>query len=201
MQVEQLKELQSQYEDPGPFYDCVVYHDGEVWRSLIDLNETGDLSSATPLTDYYREHQLLTFGHDSMLNFVINIYEDGNVLSIVTSGVLLPLNSVERSTELTNSRFIPPISGGHGTHVAGIVAAHYPDHPELNGIAPGILLHKPMRLGWVMTDSSPSQVRKSYRSRLVILGLTQWRLAPVGGLPVLGTCVFLFAIAHMCIVS
>jgi tripeptidyl-peptidase-2 len=89
VEVEQLKELQGQYDDAGPVYDCVVFLDGSgVWRAAIDLEESGDLSKgATPLlTDYRREHQLATFGHNSMLNFAVNIYEDGNVLSIVTSG-------------------------------------------------------------------------------------------------------------------
>jgi len=113
VQLEQLKELQSQYEDFGPVYDCVVFHDGNVWRSVIDLDESGDLTGSVVLTDYFREHQISTFGHNSMLNFAINIYEEGNVLSIVTSG-------------------------SHGTHVAGILGACYPDSPELNGIAPGV---------------------------------------------------------------
>jgi tripeptidyl-peptidase-2 len=86
--VEQLKELQGQYDDAGPVFDAVVYHDGAVWRSVIDLEETGDLTSAdvVTFTDYRREHQLGTFGYNSMLNFAVNIYEDGNVLSLVTSG-------------------------------------------------------------------------------------------------------------------
>ncbi len=87
--MEQLKELQGQYDDAGPVYDAVVYHDGAVWRSVIDLEESGDLAAAgvVAFTDYRREHQLGTFGHNSMLNFAVNIYEEGKVLSIVTSGM------------------------------------------------------------------------------------------------------------------
>jgi tripeptidyl-peptidase-2 len=47
------------------------------------------------------------------MNFSVKIYHNGHVLSIVTA------------------------AGTHGTHVAGIVGAHFPDQPELNGIAPG----------------------------------------------------------------
>ncbi len=46
-------------------------------------------------------------------NFVLNILEGGRLLSVVVD------------------------CGAHGTHVAGITAAHFPDDPGSNGIAPG----------------------------------------------------------------
>ncbi len=46
-------------------------------------------------------------------NFVLNTLQDGSQLSMVVD------------------------CGAHGTHVAGITAAHFPDDPGSNGIAPG----------------------------------------------------------------
>lgn len=104
------------YDDPGPVYDCVLFHDGEVWRAVVDTDEDGDLTNEVLLTDYDREPRFATFGQNSALNFTVHIYEEGNVLSLVT------------------------VSGDHGTHVAGIVAAYDPEHPERNGVAPGARL-------------------------------------------------------------
>jgi tripeptidyl-peptidase-2 len=114
--LEQLKTIETRYDDPGPVYDCVVFHDGKVWRAAIDTDEDGDLTDEKLLTDYRAERQYATFGGNALLNFAVNIYEEGKCLSIVAD------------------------SGAHGTHVAGIVAGHFPDHPELNGIAPGAQL-------------------------------------------------------------
>ncbi len=44
----------------------------------------------------------------------INVYDDGRVLSLVAN------------------------AGSHGTHVAAIVGAHFPECPDKNGIAPGV---------------------------------------------------------------
>ncbi|CAH0476169.1 unnamed protein product [Peronospora belbahrii] len=109
----QLQELNNSYDDPGPIYDVIVFHDGESWRAALDTKETGDFTDIPSLTNFKDERQYATFSHESQLNFVLNIYNKGNVLSVV--------NDV----------------GAHGTHVAGIVAAYYPGQPECNGIAPG----------------------------------------------------------------
>jgi tripeptidyl-peptidase II len=65
------------------------------------------------LTNYHDEKQYGTFGKDSMLTYSVNIYDSGQILSIVTQ------------------------SGGHGTHVAAIAAANDPKDPRQNGVAPG----------------------------------------------------------------
>ncbi|MCH8830735.1 MAG: S8 family serine peptidase, partial [Planctomycetes bacterium] len=119
---QQKQELQGQLErlqaeanpaDPGSVFDCVVFHDGKHWRAVVDTDEDGDLGDEIALTNYRAERKYATFGKGAGLNFSVNIYENGKRLSIVCA------------------------AGAHGTHVSGIIAAHYPDQPELNGIAPG----------------------------------------------------------------
>ncbi|KAI8902892.1 subtilase family-domain-containing protein [Globomyces pollinis-pini] len=112
-QSETLKDLIKNYEDPGITMDCVVFHDGEKWRAAIDTNQSGDLRNAPLLTNFSDEYQYACFGIDTMLNYSVNIYDEGEMLSIVT------------------------VAGSHGTHVAAISAANYPGEEELNGVAPG----------------------------------------------------------------
>ena len=111
--LEQCREMIDGFDDPGPIFDCIVFHDGETWRAAIDTDEDGDFNDEKLLTNYRLEREFSTFGEKDLLNYALNIYRQGNLLSIVTD------------------------CGSHGTHVAGIVAAHYPEQPELNGIAPG----------------------------------------------------------------
>ncbi len=116
VRLEQLTEAAKEFEDPGPLYDCVVFHDGRCWRAVVDTNEDGDLTDEKPLTDYRAERQYATFGGGAELNFTVNVYDEGGRLSLVTQ------------------------HDAHGTHVAGIVAGYFPKEPEFNGIAPGAQL-------------------------------------------------------------
>ncbi|KAI3633416.1 hypothetical protein MIR68_008363 [Amoeboaphelidium protococcarum] len=109
-----LKEQMKNYEDFGPLYDIVTYHDGTNWRAVLDLKEDGDLTGiASGLADYAVGREFDYFSAESALTFNVKFYDDGEMLSIVCCG------------------------GSHGTHVAAICGANFPDTPELNGVAPG----------------------------------------------------------------
>ncbi|KAI8836057.1 subtilase family-domain-containing protein [Chytriomyces cf. hyalinus JEL632] len=108
-----LKEQIKSFEDPGSVWDCVSFHDGVKWRAAIDVNESGDFQGADLLAGFSDELKYSSFGDDSRLNFSINFYDNGDLLSIVT------------------------LSGTHGTHVAAIAAANHPTDPRMNGVAPG----------------------------------------------------------------
>jgi subtilisin family serine protease len=57
--------------------------------------------------------QVGDLGWGTELSFCVQVYQQGDLLSIVTD------------------------AGSHGTHVAGIVAAHFDDEPSRSGVAPG----------------------------------------------------------------
>lgn len=113
-QLSVLRHAIKNYEDPGPIYDCVVFRQGEAWKVAVDTNENGDLTDEKLLDEFHISHEYATFADDTLLNFGVHVYEEGKTLSIV----------------------IP--AGSHGTHVAGIVGAYYPDDPDRNGVAPGV---------------------------------------------------------------
>ncbi|GAB0489022.1 hypothetical protein MMPV_000237 [Pyropia vietnamensis] len=94
-------------------YDVVAFWDGTRWRVVVDTSEAGDLSACPVLEDYRVAQRYGSFGDRERVHFGVNVYDDGTVVSVVVE------------------------SGYHGTHVAGIVAGHYPDAPERNGVAPG----------------------------------------------------------------
>ncbi|KAJ1644288.1 hypothetical protein LPJ64_004010, partial [Coemansia asiatica] len=115
-QADVLATMSAAYADQGPLLDCVVFHDGEQWRAAIDIDESGDLSSAKAMGAYKLTSDVALLSKRHLLNYTLNFYNNGEILSIVTS------------------------VGGHSSHVAGIVAANHPDEPQNNGVAPGAQL-------------------------------------------------------------
>ncbi|WRX16951.1 Peptidase S8/S53 domain - like 10 [Theobroma cacao] len=120
--IDILQKQAEGYDDKGPVIDAVVWHDGEVWRvaldtqSLEDDPNCGKLADFVPLTNYRIERKYGVFSKLDACTFVVNVYGEGNILSIVTD------------------------SSPHGTHVAGIATAFHPQEPLLNGVAPGAQL-------------------------------------------------------------
>ncbi|KAJ2699507.1 hypothetical protein FB645_005299 [Coemansia sp. IMI 203386] len=115
-QADVLATMAAAYADQGPLLDCVVFHDGEQWRAAVDVDETGDLTTAKAMGAYKHTSDVALLSKRHLLYYTLNFYNNGEILSIVTS------------------------VGGHSTHVAGIVAANHPDEPQNNGVAPGAQL-------------------------------------------------------------
>lgn len=122
-QLQALKTLKEQYSDDGPVYDCIVYKphaETELDKTspvylpwaVIDTTETGDVSSLEPMNAYSHVQQYGVFSEASLMSYSFNFYDE-DILSVVV------------------------VAGTHGTHVAGIVAAHHPENPVLDGMAPG----------------------------------------------------------------
>jgi tripeptidyl-peptidase-2 len=82
-QIECLNKAYKSYDEAGPLFDCVVFHDGVNWRVAIDVTETGDFSSATLLCDYKLERKYASFGTDEMLNYSVKIYDNGETLRYI----------------------------------------------------------------------------------------------------------------------
>lgn len=110
-----LESLESSYaqSDPGPIYDCVVWSDGKQFHVIVDTDEDGDLADEKILRPFGIAGEFGTLSAEEASTFAVQVYEKGNLLSLVT------------------------VSGSHGSHVAAIAAAHFPEAPHRNGVAPG----------------------------------------------------------------
>ncbi|KPM02963.1 tripeptidyl-peptidase 2 [Sarcoptes scabiei] len=133
-QVELLKTTQTKISDLGPTFDCIVFHDGEFWKACIDTTGEGRLDECTLLGNYRECFKFGTISENDKYNYAVNIHNDGNLLEIVGQ------------------------CSAHGTHVASIAAANFPDDPDRNGVAPGAQLVSIIigdsRLGTMETGSS-----------------------------------------------
>ncbi|WBW72871.1 tripeptidyl-peptidase II Tpp2 [Schizosaccharomyces osmophilus] len=114
--IECLKEFGEKFEKNGPLYDIVTFHDGEHWHVVVDASQSGDLTEQKPLRPFSVAQEWNTFGSKDLLSYGVHVYDNGNVTSLVA------------------------VSGTHGTHVGGIIGAHHPEKPDLNGAAPGCRL-------------------------------------------------------------
>lgn len=112
-QIDLLKDAQAKISDLGPTFDCIVFHDGEYWKACIDTTGEGRLDECTVLGNYRQCLKYGTISDRDKFNYGVNIYDDGNLLEIVGQ------------------------CSNHGTHVASIAAANFPNDPDRNGIAPG----------------------------------------------------------------
>jgi len=99
--------------EEDPVFDCVVWHEGTGWRVIVDTDADGDLRNEKVLRPFGVAQETGLFGGQTGGRFAVQVYDGGRVLSLVG------------------------VTGSHGTHVAGIAAAHFPDDPARNGIAPG----------------------------------------------------------------
>ncbi len=111
--IEALEKMLQDYDPAPPFYDCVLFRSGDEWLTVIDSDRDGDLRDEQLMREFDRSQDVGRLENDLGVAFGVHVYENGNILSIVTE------------------------SGAHGTHVAGIVAGYYPAKPDFNGVAPG----------------------------------------------------------------
>lgn len=79
----------------------------------MDTSFRGRLNLCPVMTNYRDGLEYAFFTERDRFAYALNIHDNGNLLEIVTA------------------------CGAHGSHVAHIAAAHYPDEPEKSGLAPG----------------------------------------------------------------
>merc|ERR1711881_695182 len=74
------------------------------------------------MSDYKEAQEWHTFGEPSHQNYSFKFYENEPLLDITKNGPIM---------------CVVTAGGSHGTHVAGIATANFPESPERNGVAPG----------------------------------------------------------------
>ncbi len=100
--------------DPGdPVHDLALYRIEDGWRVVVDTDEDGDLTDESILREYGVAQEIGILGDRTRLGFGVQIKRNGDAVSLLFDG------------------------GGHGTHVAGIIAGYHGEGSPLNGLAPG----------------------------------------------------------------
>uniref|UniRef100_A0A914QJ58 Peptidase S8/S53 domain-containing protein n=1 Tax=Panagrolaimus davidi TaxID=227884 RepID=A0A914QJ58_9BILA len=107
------KQTVSKSSEKLPKIDCIVWFNGEKWCACIETYKK-DLEKAKILTNFCDEHVygILDFKGNEIV-YCISVKNDGNLLKIFT-------------------RYLDD-----GSNIALIAAAHFPDNPKQDGLAPG----------------------------------------------------------------
>eukprot|EP00490_Sorites_sp_Unknown_P000350 CAMPEP_0114672178 /NCGR_PEP_ID=MMETSP0191-20121206/42420_1 /TAXON_ID=126664 /ORGANISM="Sorites sp." /LENGTH=545 /DNA_ID=CAMNT_0001933805 /DNA_START=21 /DNA_END=1659 /DNA_ORIENTATION=- len=136
---------------------CYINNNGE---------RINDISILTPMINYKKSLKYGTLSDIDLLNYCINIYDDGNIVSIV----------------------VP--SSSHGSHVAGIIGAYYKDDITRNGMAPGCQMISikigDTRLGTMETNQALMRglnYVKEYKCDLVNMSYGEPSTFPSGAFP------------------
>uniref|UniRef100_A0AC34FXQ4 Peptidase S8/S53 domain-containing protein n=1 Tax=Panagrolaimus sp. ES5 TaxID=591445 RepID=A0AC34FXQ4_9BILA len=91
--------------------DCIVWFNGQKWLACIDTSFMGELDGKKVLTNFRDEYDYDIFLNN--ITYCVTVHNKGNLLEIFTS------------------------FKNHASVVAQIAAAHFPDEPERDGLAPG----------------------------------------------------------------
>uniref|UniRef100_A0A914Z0W0 Peptidase S8/S53 domain-containing protein n=1 Tax=Panagrolaimus superbus TaxID=310955 RepID=A0A914Z0W0_9BILA len=92
-------------------FDFIVWNDGKKWQACLIPSFLKHVENAKVLTNFHDEHQFCYLLDD--ISCGIRIEEGGNFLKLLIC------------------------CHDHGTLVAQVVAAHFPNEPEKDGLAPG----------------------------------------------------------------
>jgi subtilisin family serine protease len=106
-------EVRDRDPDDLPAWDVLVCERDDGWRVVIDTDADGDLANEREISDYSKDRQWVTLRDDAEMNVSVRPDADGKRVRLLFDG------------------------GGHGTHVAGIVAGYEAPGSAWNGLAPG----------------------------------------------------------------
>lgn len=81
--VELLNNFQKKFNDQGPVFDCVLFHDGSKWVCCLDTDMDGDLEKYPLMGEYSITHEYFPLTKSDQLNVSMNVHDDGNVLELV----------------------------------------------------------------------------------------------------------------------
>lgn len=79
--VEFLNNYEKKYASIKTSYDCVLYKTEDVWRSVIDTTENGDLANAVHIGEYTKTHEVKNLNDHFSVS--VNVHDEGNVLEVV----------------------------------------------------------------------------------------------------------------------